>query len=129
MTSVVLSPAKVALKDWYAVYRGARLTVDPACRARIRQGAEAVERIVAKGEPVYGVNTGFGKLASVRIATADLESLQRNIVLSHAAGVGAPPRPSRRRPPSMVSRRSRSKSRGRGRGAKVRSPRFRLRDY
>jgi histidine ammonia-lyase len=88
MTSVVLSPAKVALKDWYAVYRGAPLTVDPACRGAIRQGAEAVERIVAKGEPVYGVNTGFGKLASVRIATADLESLQRNIVLSHAAGVG-----------------------------------------
>jgi histidine ammonia-lyase len=64
------------------------VTLDPACRSAIRRGAEAVERIVAKGEPVYGVNTGFGKLASVRIATADLESLQRNIVLSHAAGVG-----------------------------------------
>ena len=41
-----------------------------------------------RGEPVYGVNTGFGKLASVRIAEADLARLQRNIVLSHAAGVG-----------------------------------------
>ena len=47
-----------------------RSTVDPACRAAIRRGADAVERIVAKGEPVYGINTGFGKLASVRIATA-----------------------------------------------------------
>ena len=47
-------------------------------------------RIVAKGEPVYGINTGFGKLASVRIAAADLATLQRNIVLSHAAGVGEP---------------------------------------
>jgi histidine ammonia-lyase len=42
------------------------------------------------GEPVYGINTGFGKLASVRIDEADLRTLQRNIVLSHAAGVGAP---------------------------------------
>ena len=64
------------------------LTVDPGCRAAIRRGAEAVDRIVARGEPVYGINTGFGKLASVRIATGDLETLQRNIVLSHAAGVG-----------------------------------------
>ncbi len=54
------------------------------------QSAAAVERILARGEPVYGVNTGFGKLASVRIADADLARLQRNIVLSHAAGVGAP---------------------------------------
>ena len=47
-------------------------------------------RIVARGEPVYGINTGFGKLASVRIEAADLETLQRNIVLCHAAGVGEP---------------------------------------
>ena len=47
-------------------------------------------RILAKGEPVYGINTGFGKLASVRIADRDLATLQRNIVLSHAAGVGEP---------------------------------------
>jgi histidine ammonia-lyase len=88
MTPVLLCPGNVALQTWYAVYRGALVTLDPACRSAIRRGAEAVERIVAKGEPIYGVNTGFGKLASVRIATADLESLQRNIVLSHAAGVG-----------------------------------------
>ena len=53
-------------------------------------------RIVARGEPVYGINTGFGKLASVRIDAADLETLQRNIVLCHAAGVGEP-MPRRRR--------------------------------
>ena len=41
-----------------------------------------------KGEAVYGINTGFGKLANVRIADSDLETLQRNLVLSHAAGVG-----------------------------------------
>ena len=56
----------------------------------IRQAASAasVERILARGEPVYGINTGFGKLAGVRIKPSDLAELQRNIVLSHAAGVG-----------------------------------------
>jgi histidine ammonia-lyase len=88
MTPVLLRPGSVALADWHAVYRGSALTVDPDCRAAIRRGAEAVARIVARGEPVYGINTGFGKLASVRIATGDLEALQRNIVLSHASGVG-----------------------------------------
>ena len=45
---------------------------------------------MTKGKPVYGINTGFGKLANVRIDTADLETLQRNLVLSHAAGTGPP---------------------------------------
>ena len=54
----------------------------------MQASADCVERIVARGEPVYGINTGFGKLASVRIDAGDLETLQRNIVLSHAAGVG-----------------------------------------
>jgi histidine ammonia-lyase len=49
-----------------------------------------VSRIVEAGEPVYGINTGFGKLATVLIDAADLQILQRNIVLSHAAGVGEP---------------------------------------
>jgi histidine ammonia-lyase len=56
--------------------------------AAVQASADTVQRIVAKGEPVYGINTGFGKLASVRIPAGDLETLQRNIVLSHAAGVG-----------------------------------------
>ena len=88
MTPVPLRPGLVALADWRAIYRGAALTIDSDCRAAIRHGAEAVKRIVARGEPVYGINTGFGKLASVRIATDDLETLQHNIVLSHASGVG-----------------------------------------
>jgi histidine ammonia-lyase len=88
MTPVLLRPGKVSLAEWHAVYRGAALTLDPSCRAAIRRSAEAVVRIVGLGEPVYGINTGFGKLASVKIAMGDLETLQRNIVLSHAAGVG-----------------------------------------
>ncbi|HWK65898.1 MAG TPA: histidine ammonia-lyase [Rhizobiaceae bacterium] len=90
MTELRLVPGAVALADWRAIYRGAVPRLDPACRTGIAASAAAVARIVAKGDPVYGINTGFGKLASVRIPAADLEILQRNIVLSHAAGVGEP---------------------------------------
>ncbi|MCD0245330.1 histidine ammonia-lyase [Xanthomonas melonis] len=88
--SVVLQPGAVTLAQWRALYRGADAALDPACAAAVLRSAQTVEAIVARGEPVYGVNTGFGKLASVRIEREDLQTLQRNIVLSHAAGVGAP---------------------------------------
>jgi histidine ammonia-lyase len=84
----MLRPGHVALATWRHIYEGATATLDPACRAGVEQSAAVVDRIVARSEPVYGVNTGFGKLASVRIAAADLATLQRNIVLSHAAGAG-----------------------------------------
>ncbi|RUU94373.1 histidine ammonia-lyase, partial [Mesorhizobium sp. M1A.F.Ca.IN.020.03.2.1] len=90
MTELILKPGSATLADWRAIYRGAVPKLDDACRPKIKASAEAVARIVAKGEPVYGINTGFGKLASVRIPANDLETLQRNIVLSHAAGVGEP---------------------------------------
>ncbi|KAG1269956.1 hypothetical protein G6F65_013475 [Rhizopus arrhizus] len=75
---------------WRQVYRGSPLALDPAALPVVRASAAAVAAIVAKGAPVYGINTGFGKLASVRIEREDLATLQRNIVLSHAAGVGEP---------------------------------------
>ncbi len=59
-----------------------------AVLARIDTGAKIIADIVAKGETVYGVNTGFGLLATKAIARGDLEALQRNLVLSHATGVG-----------------------------------------
>lgn len=90
MTQLTLKPGQATLADWRAVYRGAVPKLDDACRDKIAASAAAVARIVARGEPVYGINTGFGKLASVRIPAADLETLQRNIVLSHAAGTGEP---------------------------------------
>jgi len=83
-----MTPGRVPLADWAAIYRGHPVALDERCYAGIARGAEAVTRIVARGEPVYGINTGFGKLASVRIEAADLARLQRNIVLSHCAGVG-----------------------------------------
>ena len=88
MTTLLLRPGAARLADWRAIHRGATPRLDPGCAAAVQASAEAVERILARGEPVYGINTGFGKLASVRIAASDLETLQRNIVLSHAAGVG-----------------------------------------
>jgi histidine ammonia-lyase len=90
MPAVTLRPGDVPLEDWRAIYRGADVRLDPACAAAVAASAEAVGRIVARGEPAYGINTGFGKLASVRIDAEDLATLQRNIVLSHAAGVGEP---------------------------------------
>lgn len=90
MIAIVLTPGSTTLADWRAIYRGATPKLDTACRARVEAGAEAVSRIVARGEPVYGINTGFGKLANVRIDAGDLARLQRNIVLSHAAGTGEP---------------------------------------
>jgi len=88
LSAIVLKPGETPLADWRAIYRGAPVTLDPACRPRVEAAAKAVAAIVEKGEPVYGINTGFGKLATVRIDAADLAELQRNIVLSHSAGVG-----------------------------------------
>jgi histidine ammonia-lyase len=55
-----------------------------------RSSVACVEQILAENRTAYGINTGFGLLASTRIASADLENLQRSLVLSHAAGVGEP---------------------------------------
>jgi len=88
MSAVAITPGAARLSDWRAIHRGGQLALDPSCRGKVAASAAAVARILAKGEPVYGLNTGFGKLASVRIAAADLAQLQKNIVLSHSAGVG-----------------------------------------
>ena len=73
--------------------RGREVRLAPAARDRIRRARAAIERIAEGGAAapaVYGVNTGFGALAEVRISPAQIEQLQRNLVRSHAAGVGAP---------------------------------------
>lgn len=85
-----IQPGAVPLKDWRSIYRGATPILDPSCHKQIMASAAALGRILARREPIYGINTGFGKLASVRIDDKDLLTLQRNIVLSHAAGVGEP---------------------------------------
>jgi histidine ammonia-lyase len=64
------------------------LRLDEATRSTLAAGARAVARIVGEGKPVYGINTGFGKLAQTHIPDDQLELLQRNLVLSHSVGVG-----------------------------------------
>ncbi len=86
---ITLVPGEVPLAAWRTVYRGGAVAL-AAGQGRIAASAAAVQAILARGEPAYGINTGFGKLAHVRIGAGDLMALQRNIVLSHAAGVGAP---------------------------------------
>ena len=90
MTAIVIRPGSMRLSDWRAIYRGAAVELDEDCRPAVQAGAAAVEAILRRHEPVYGINTGFGRLASVRIDDADLALLQRNLVLSHMAGVGDP---------------------------------------
>ncbi|MES2907131.1 MAG: histidine ammonia-lyase, partial [Pseudomonadota bacterium] len=90
MSTIILRPAQMQLKDWRAIYRGADIALDKSCLPAVEKAAQHVANVVTKGEAVYGINTGFGRLASVGIDVADIETLQRNLVLSHAAGTGAP---------------------------------------
>ena len=90
MGVTLIRPGAMTLADWRAIYRGGGCALDPAALPLVASAAEAVAGIVARGEPVYGINTGFGRLAGVRIAAGDLATLQRNLVLSHAAGAGEP---------------------------------------
>src|SRR6185312_9427363 len=71
-----------------AYEQSARMDFSAATLAAIDKGAKTIADIVARGETVYGVNTGFGLLANTSIAKSDLDALQRNLVLSHACGVG-----------------------------------------
>ena len=88
--TITFSGTALSLADWRSLTRGAPFDLAPSVLAKVDTGAAIVASIVAKGEAVYGINTGFGKLANVRIVDRDLETLQRNLVLSHAAGVGDP---------------------------------------
>ncbi|GJG86313.1 histidine ammonia-lyase [Gemmatimonadetes bacterium T265] len=81
----------ITLDDVVRVARHrAPVALAPAALERVRASRAFVERIVADGRTAYGINTGFGRLAHVRIAAEDVRALQRHLVLSHAVGVGAP---------------------------------------
>jgi histidine ammonia-lyase len=87
----VLVPGGTSLRTLESLWReGGAAVLDPACRPAVEQAAAHVAAAAAGDAPVYGINTGFGKLASVRIAPDDTAALQRNLILSHCAGVGKP---------------------------------------
>uniref|UniRef100_UPI00131CFB41 aromatic amino acid lyase n=1 Tax=Burkholderia sp. S171 TaxID=1641860 RepID=UPI00131CFB41 len=88
---IELTPGHLTLAHLRQIARGSdALTLDPASFAAIDASAQTVADIAAKGEPAYGINTGFGRLASTHIPADQLELLQCNLVLSHAVGVGEP---------------------------------------
>src|SRR5258708_16467275 len=88
--ALVVSPGRVSLDDLAQVLAGASVVLDPSFWPRI-EAASAIVAGAARGDaPAYGINTGFGKLASKRIAPDQTELLQRNLIVSHCCGVGAP---------------------------------------
>ena len=88
---MMLTPGQLNLAQLRRIAREpVTLRLDPASHAAIDRGAKAVADIAAEGAPAYGINTGFGRLASTHIPHDQLELLQRNLVLSHAVGIGEP---------------------------------------
>ncbi|MFO1468848.1 MAG: histidine ammonia-lyase [Steroidobacteraceae bacterium] len=82
---------RLALHTLRRLYqKAAPFPLDEADRERVGASCSLVDRIIAKGDAAYGINTGFGLLAQTRIANEELAQLQRNLLLSHAAGVGEP---------------------------------------
>ena len=89
--SIVLTPGSVSLRELQDIYwNGTPARIDRSFDAGIEKAAARIAQIAAGNEPVYGINTGFGKLASIKIDSADVATLQRNLILSHCCGVGAP---------------------------------------
>lgn len=87
---MIIDGEHLGIEQVAAVAAGERVALAGEAAMRMRRSREVVERMAAGDAPVYGVNTGVGLLADVRIEPGELERLQRNVVRSHAAGVGAP---------------------------------------
>ncbi len=91
MQPIILDGHSLTLSDLYAIATdGKPTTVAPEAMVQMATSRACIEQIIDQGRVVYGVNTGFGKLANIHIADAELEKLQLNLVLSHACGVGDP---------------------------------------
>ena len=87
--TVTLTPGTTTLATLERLYRdGLSPRLDRAAKPAVEEAAARIAAAASGGEAVYGVNTGFGKLASVKIAAEDTETLQRNLILSHCSGVG-----------------------------------------
>ncbi len=90
MTSTfVITPGKLTLSDLRRLAGNFEpIELAPECLIQVALSSQTVDRIVRKGQPAYGINTGFGKLAKIRIPDDQLSLLQTNLVRSHAVGVG-----------------------------------------
>ncbi len=88
---ITLTPGQASLNQLEQLYRGnLAARIDDGARLKVEAAAAQVAAAAKGSEAVYGVNTGFGKLASVKIRQADTATLQRNLILSHCSGVGDP---------------------------------------
>lgn len=88
---LTLHPGRVTLAELRRIHAGpVQLVLDASARAGLQKSLATVQRIVDEDQVVYGINTGFGKLASTKIAHDRLAELQRNLVLSHSVGTGDP---------------------------------------
>jgi len=86
-----ITAGHVSLDTWRSIYRdGASIKLDASAKPACEKSAQIVEAAAAGADPVYGVNTGFGKLARIQISVEDTAKLQRNLILSHCCGVGEP---------------------------------------
>ena len=88
--SIVVSPGRVSLDDLARVLAGAAVVLDPSFWPRVEAASAIVAAAAGAPVPVYGINTGFGKLASKRIPPDQTTLLQRNLIVSHCCGVGLP---------------------------------------
>src|SRR5271154_6454532 len=89
--TIALSGNELTFEQLYAVaVTGELVSLAPLAVERMTASRAVVERLVASGTTAYGINTGFGKLASVRISTEQVKQLQVNLVRSHVCGVGMP---------------------------------------
>src|SRR3954451_17938351 len=88
----VLDGRSLSIEDVARIARepATRITLHPAARGALLESRRVVERAIASGQTIYGINTGFGKLANVRIPPDQLDQLQTNLIRSHASGIGSP---------------------------------------
>src|SRR5688500_581031 len=91
-TACVLDGQSLSITDVVRVARSpsVQVVLQPAARRALIESRARVERAIASNQTIYGINTGFGKLANVRIPPGQLDQLQTNLIRSHAAGVGNP---------------------------------------
>ena len=91
MTATQIDGEHLTIEELHSlVSDGATAELAPAARERMKASRAVIERMIASDAAVYGVNTGFGKMASTRISHGEIRHLQLNLVRSHACGVGAP---------------------------------------
>ena len=87
----ILFPGKITLETLEKIFSSQQeIYIDSSYKSKVEASAEIVMQAVNNGQPVYGINTGFGKLANQKINSEQTEELQRNLILSHCSGVGKP---------------------------------------